>query len=65
MAMHLSGRHCRISTVHAKDGEDYATHVYCLSRIHGLKCPLAGKPGAKAYELGPMCFKSAKASPKK
>lgn len=58
MAMRLSGSNCWISTRCTKEGEAYATHVYCLSRIRGLKCPLEGKPGAKPFELGPECFKA-------
>jgi len=65
MAMRLSGTNCWISTRCTKDGQDYSTHVYCLSRIRGLKCPLEGKPGAKPFELGPQCFETVKAAGKK
>lgn len=65
MAMRLSGKNCWISTRCTKDGQMYSTHVYCLSRIRGLRCPLEGKPGAKPFELGPQCFEAVRSSGKK
>jgi len=65
MAMRLSGKNCWISTKCSKDGKGHATHVYCVSRLKGLKCPLAGIPGAKTFELNPHCFKAVRPRAKK
>jgi hypothetical protein len=58
MAMRLSGRNCRIATSNAKDGDRDVTHLFCQSRLRGLKCPLEGVPGVRPFELGAACFES-------
>jgi len=51
MALRLSGTNCWISTSCAKDGDRRVTHLFCQSRLRGLKRPLEGRPGAKPFEL--------------
>jgi len=60
MAMRLSGSNCWITVSCTKENQEYVTHVYCLSRLRGLKCPFKGKSGARPFELGPECFKTVK-----
>lgn len=60
MAMRLSGTNCWITVSCTKEENEYTTHVYCLSRLRGLKCPLEGKPGVRPFELGPACFNKVK-----
>jgi len=65
MAMRLSGKNCRISTICSKDGRGHTTHVYCISRSKGLKCPLEVFPGVKPFELTPLCFEVVRPKGKK
>ena len=58
MALRLSGTNCWISTSCAKDGDRHVTHLFCQSRLRGLKCPLEGVPGVRPFELGAACFES-------
>jgi hypothetical protein len=64
MAMRLSGKDCWISTKCSKEGTGHATHVYCVSRLKGLKCPREGVHGAKPFELNPECFRVVKVAKK-
>lgn len=57
MAMRATGTNCWISVSCVKEGENYTTHIYCQSRLRGLKCPLEGTAGAKPFELSPACLK--------
>jgi hypothetical protein len=65
MAIRVSGKNCRISTTCSSDGNGHSTHLYCVSRLKGLKCPLEGTPGVKPFELGPLCFKAVRPEAKK
>jgi hypothetical protein len=65
MAMRLSGTNCWITTKCAKDSDEYATHVFCMSRLRGLKCPREGSAGTKPYELSLECFKAVQVPKKK
>jgi hypothetical protein len=65
MAMRLSGTNCWTTVSCTKEDQDYTTHVCCLSRLRGLKCPLEGRPGVRPFEFGPECFKTVKGYKKK
>ncbi len=56
MAMRATGTSCWISVSCVKDGDGYATHVYCQSRLRGLQCPHEGMPGMKPFELSDACL---------
>lgn len=56
MALRLSGQKCWVVTTSVKDGDGYVSHMFCQSRIRGIKCPLEGVPGKKAYVLCRDCI---------
>lgn len=55
-AIRLKGKNCWISTKRSLDDKGPSTHIYCVSRLKGLKCPHEGIPGAKPFVLSPLCF---------
>jgi len=56
MALRLSGQACWVVTTSVRDGDGYVSHMYCKSRLRGVKCPLEGLPGKKPYELSEECI---------
>ncbi|OGS56079.1 MAG: hypothetical protein A3K60_02860 [Euryarchaeota archaeon RBG_19FT_COMBO_56_21] len=51
----MSGSKCWIVTTSVKDGDQYVSHMFCQSKLRGMKCPLEGIPGKKAYVLSNDC----------
>lgn len=56
MALRLSGQKCWVVTTSVRDGDGYVSHIFCQSRIRGIKCPLEELPGKKAYVLSEDCI---------
>ena len=56
MALKLTGAKCRVAMTSSKDGDSHVSHVFCESKLHGVRCRLEGVPGKKAYVLCNECF---------
>ena len=56
MALRISGPKCRVSVTSAKENGDHVSHLFCESKLHGVRCRLEGVPGKKAYVLCNECF---------
>ncbi len=59
MAMKISGASCRVAVSSGKDGDKHVSHLFCESKIYGLRCRLEGLPGKKAYVLCSDCLQPA------
>ncbi len=56
MALRVLGSKCRVAVTSARDGGDHVSHVFCDSKLHGVRCRFDGVPGKKAYVLCNECF---------
>jgi hypothetical protein len=56
MALRVSGSKCRVAVSSAKEDGDQVSHVFCESKLRGVRCRLEGIPGKKAYVLCGDCF---------
>ncbi len=56
MALKVSGDKCRVAVSFGKDGDNAVSHVFCESKLYGVRCRLDGIPGKKAYVLCSDCF---------
>jgi len=56
MALRVSGSKCRVAVSSAKENGDDVSHVFCESKLYGMRCRLEGIPGKKAYVLCSDCL---------
>ncbi len=56
MALRLSSSKCRVALTTGNEGNSKVSHMFCESKLYGVRCKLDGKPGKKAYVLCNDCF---------
>jgi hypothetical protein len=62
VALRVSGSKCRVAVTSGKDGACQVSHVFCESKLYGVKCRLDGIDGRKPYVLCAECFQPADCS---